>query len=640
MDPATWSWLTCAWLIETSVAGILGNRLDARATDVWAQGWQAFDQKLRGGGRAVINHDLAVAVHRAFLLAQRSLVSDCLGEFTGGTWTELGINAPVALPGYKISDIEWLQGKLRQVKADIQKLEKGNFENIPTQALVASERLFQADQELGDEETKRSLRAQLATTVFEQTAPVAYRERATAERTGLFERLSAFFAFELKTNPSVQGLFQDQLLVQINEQLIGLSAQPLVLDELEKALKEVAKDLPAVLASIDNLELAIQDLGKSVDEVGWLVAQRTDELIRVAITHTDDLAQIKLLLADVLIELQSQHAVSSTVALVKTNRVREGPNPFTYGPAVSPEGFYGRRQNLADIRNRIGGIEPQSINIVGLRRNGKSSILRYVKGRTEEFCSHDKKPLVVLLDLQDRRFHQPSGIVEGLRRAIAKQTGAEPWASATNDDPFEVGDGLETLRDTGYRLIVMFDEFEAISKRLEAFRDWGDDWRSKASSGLVTLVIASKRPVGEIYQTLELTSPFDNVLSTTILGALKPDPWQRLLQAGGLSANEKQWVDSLAGKLPYYTQLAAAMIWQHGSVDLAHGGFAQQSQQRFEELWRELQPLERSVLQCAAKPDSQQSPCATTETLKLHGLLQTNGQLCGSALSAFVRQQP
>ncbi len=187
---------------------------------------------------------------------------------------------------------------------------------------------------------------------------------------------------------------------------------------------------------------------------------------------------------------------------------------------MPPECFYGRREQLAHIRQRIGGRAPQCVNVVGLRRNGKSSVLRYVKERPDEFFLPGQKPIVVLLDLQDKRFHQPIGIIEGLRRNIERQTGKAPWAKADNEDLFEVEDGLEALREQGYRLIVMFDEFEAIGERLEIFHDWGDHWRSQASAGRLSLVISSRRPVSELYQTLGLTSPFGNIFSTVVLGAL------------------------------------------------------------------------------------------------------------------------
>jgi TIR domain len=159
---------------------------------------------------------------------------------------------------------------------------------------------------------------------------------------------------------------------------------------------------------------------------------------------------------------------------------REGINPFIYGNPVPPEKFYGRRREIMEVKSRIG--TGQSINIVGLRRIGKSSLLKYIQARPEEFFSSEQQPLIVPLDLTDDRFHSPDGIVEGLRRGIGRRLGKEPWKVEENGDAWAVQDGLEALRDRHIPLIIMLDEFEAIASRLDQFQGWGDDWRSKAST--------------------------------------------------------------------------------------------------------------------------------------------------------------
>jgi transcriptional regulator with XRE-family HTH domain len=218
-------------------------------------------------------------------------------------------------------------------------------------------------------------------------------------------------------------------------------------------------------------------------------------------------------------------------------------NPFIYGDPVPPEKFYGRQQAKLEVKNRIGAIgqsphfvnASQSVNIVGLRRIGKTSLLRYIRSNPTEFIQAERQPLIVSLDLQSNPVSTPAGIVEGLRRGIMRQQqGKEPWKQDENEDDWAGQDGLEALRDRGVRLIVMLDEFEAIASRLEQFQGWGEDWRfsereaspTKASTqGLFSLVVASKRPISEMYQGLGLTSPFGNIFSTTILGGLEREAW-------------------------------------------------------------------------------------------------------------------
>ena len=286
---------------------------------------------------------------------------------------------------------------------------------------------------------------------------------------------------------------------------------------------------------------------------------------------------------------------------------------------------------------------------MGLRRSGKTSLLRYIKERIDEFCQPEQNPLIVILDLQYRQFHTPEGILEGLRREIKKTMGEEPWSRESNDDPFEVEDGLQILRDQGYRLIVMFDEFEAIARRLGLFQDWGEDWRAKNTASLLTTVITSKRPVSETYTTLQLTSPFGNIFSTTILGALAEDDWQDLVRNGFGRNGELEtqdlaplqtWIDYLSGGLPYYVQMASSMLWQYDNLDQAKREFIFQAKARFQELWDDLTDAEHHHLRFAADIAGLTAPnSAVTDDLKRHGLLRSDGRLFSRGFAEFIRGQ-
>lgn len=321
-------------------------------------------------------------------------------------------------------------------------------------------------------------------------------------------------------------------------------------------------------------------------------------------------------------------------------------NPFNYGTPVSPERFYGRKKAILEVKSRIGGISSESINIVGMRRNGKSSILRLIRERTERFCQPQQKPLIVNLDLQSPKFHTPKGIIEGVRREISKVTGTEPWRQDVNDDPFEVEDGLILLQEQGDRLIVILDEFEGIIRRLEQFQEWGEDWRAKASAGRLAMVIASKRPLSEDWKTRFPTSNFPNLFSTEILGALEEEYWHDLVKDGFIQSGEMDvvpdklidWIDELTGGLPFYVKMAASMFWQYGDYEQARIEFIYQATPRFKELWDDLTPPERQIMKNASGKISTQSD-AVVDSLKRHGLLRSDGGLFSSAFAEFVRTQ-
>ena len=621
--------LTWTFLLETVVGGIIGNRVDAGFVKGFSPAWERVLQGLNAPDLQATRDELAMAVSRAFLWAQQSLVQECLNEVAQNL--DGGFSQPIALPGYEAA-VDWLNRKDHQLRTDLKRLEKGQLSTLATADTTSLGNLLQS------QDVATAFSQQLKTVLVQEQAPEIYVSRATASGTGLIARLAAYFEFELQTNQTVQNWFQTQLLLQINRQLQSVNQAPLVLEDLENGLKALTSQIPAIVGQVNNLVLAVNDVGNDVAEVRALVTSSAAELALLVLRNGDELAELKKQIGDLLITFKQQLPAGVTAAKLPASP-RERQNPFIYGPAVPPERFFGRRRAKADIKNRIGGVVPQSINIVGLRRNGKSSMLRYVKERIGEFCVPEQKPLVVLLDLQDRRFHKPEGIVEGLRRGIRKQMGSEPWLREANNDPFEIEDGLEALQDKGYRLIVMFDEFGAMGKRLELFQDWGDDWRAKASASLVTLVIASRRPLSDVYGTLNLTSPFGNLFSTTILGMLEREPWQQLLAQGDFLKKDVEWMEQTAGRLPYYAQLAAAMLWQHGSLEQAQHAFRQEAQRRFKELWAELTFSEQRTLNQIAKSDLLVGELATVENLRLCGLLQADTQLCSIEFKTFIAQQ-
>jgi transcriptional regulator with XRE-family HTH domain len=315
-------------------------------------------------------------------------------------------------------------------------------------------------------------------------------------------------------------------------------------------------------------------------------------------------------------------------------------NPFIYGDPVPPEKFYGRRQAKLEVKNRIGAIASQSVNIVGLRRIGKTSLLRYIRSNPTEFIQAERQPLIVSLDLQSNPVSTPAGIVEGLRRGIMREQGKEPWKQDQNEDDWAVQDGLEALRDRGVRLIVMLDEFEAIASRLEQFQGWGEDWRSKASTqGLFSLVVASKRPISEMYQGLGLTSPFGNIFSTTILGGLEREAWQMLVRDGfagsKVSETTLDWIDELAGGWPLYVQMAAALLWQEeGDLMRAEEAFRVQAEPRLRELWQGLSEVEQRVVLQLGDGDR-----AVVEQLQRYGVIRADGELFSRVFAELVRGQ-
>lgn len=319
--------------------------------------------------------------------------------------------------------------------------------------------------------------------------------------------------------------------------------------------------------------------------------------------------------------------------------------PFTYGSTVPATYFYGRERERMFIKSRIGAVAGQSVSIVGMRRSGKSSLLRYIQEKPHEFCLREQKPLVVMLDLQEKRFHVPEGLVEGLRRGIMMQIGKPPWKAGESKDDWAVDEGLRRLRDQGWRLVVLIDEFERINDRLDLFYGWGDDWRAKASKGYFALVIATLRQLDEVYEDCGLTSPFGNIFSQVTLGGWTDQEWRALVRDGfkqtnkSLSPSDEMLIKELGGGFPFYTQMAAALRWELANEGEVQQEFQTQVQARFRELWNDLRKEECGVLRDVAEGKRVALDAGLAKLLKDYGLLRTNGQLFSRTFETFIQEQ-
>jgi hypothetical protein len=313
-------------------------------------------------------------------------------------------------------------------------------------------------------------------------------------------------------------------------------------------------------------------------------------------------------------------------------------NPFNYGPLVSADQFYGRHREQGFIRDCLS--KNNSVSLVGLRRSGKTSLLKYLVERQTEFSASEENLAVVLLDLSDGTCQTHEKIVESLRRGLTNTTGREPWRREDNMDPFAFEDGLIGVRDRGFRVVVLLDEFEAIGRRVGEFEDWGNDWRSKAStSQLFTLVTASQRSLADFYKEHRATSPFGNIFNQIDIGPMPNTEWQGLVQKdfADVSPELLAWIDSIAGGLPYYVQLAAASIWASGGdLEIARKTFIAQGEEQFQILWRDFE-RERSALSFVAGFGGVEPNPSMTNRLLRYGLLRRDGELFSSAFSEWIR---
>src|SRR5215471_1515896 len=140
-------------------------------------------------------------------------------------------------------------------------------------------------------------------------------------------------------------------------------------------------------------------------------------------------------------------------------------NPYLNRVAIKdPAQFFGRIREISKIFSRIGASRPQSISVVGDRRIGKSSLLNQIFN-VDVRAQHLDEPgryTFLFVDLQQRRHISIDDFFQDLFGQLgdALGSGALEGLTPSFDAMRKV---LGRLRSAGQRLIILFDEFDAVT---------------------------------------------------------------------------------------------------------------------------------------------------------------------------------
>jgi hypothetical protein len=266
--------ITLGWILAAALSGLIGNKADKAIDVALGKGFQAIADRLKQGNEP-INNELQKAVRRSFLLAQQSIASECLDELTGGRYG--GLYSSVK-PQHR-SDVSWLNQKLNQLKADLKAVDKEESIQAPVASLEEIESLLTPDGALAVNSIQ-TVREKLIALVKQEGGVSCYQAKAAAAQVGLFERMCAYFASEIKNNPEVRDIIQGQLLTQINA---NLKTQQVTVQELEHSLRDLARNVPQDIAEIKDLVKQIANSQNRQFPVPLnfkrLIAEKTEEFV-------------------------------------------------------------------------------------------------------------------------------------------------------------------------------------------------------------------------------------------------------------------------------------------------------------------------------------------------------------------------
>ena len=286
----------------------------------------------------------------------------------------------------------------------------------------------------------------------------------------------------------------------------------------------------------------------------------------------------------------------------QTTQVLQSPTahacPFVAGPMITnPSLFVGRKDALRTITARMTGSQPTSINVIGKKRIGKSSLLYHFFQTWEQRVPHPERYVVIYLSLQDADCRTEPDFYKAVaqellnRPAVRNNPALASSLSATPLNRQTFSNAIEAWQAANVLPVLCLDKFEALLDKPQDFpNDFYDNLRSLMNKNALMLVIASTEPVKQYAQKKRLTSDFFNVGQTETLGLLTEEEVNELVSLPAnttqganatLGAYEQQQAREWGENHPYLLQLAGLCLseanQQGKSVEWAKHRFAEQA---------------------------------------------------------------
>jgi hypothetical protein len=320
--------------------------------------------------------------------------------------------------------------------------------------------------------------------------------------------------------------------------------------------------------------------------------------------------------------------------------------------------FYGRRREVAKIFARIGASRPQSVAIVGERRTGKSSFLNYIfhPDVRKQHLDHTDAYTFVFMDLQERREIGVPAFFEALFEGIGHALGRRVQDESAVD--YEgVRRGVSRLHSEGRKIILLFDEFDAITRNPNFPEEFFAFLRAIANKYDVAYVTTSRQDLQQLCHAERIAdSPFFNIFSNLFLTRFERDEALQLIRepsaAAGLPlAPHEAAILDMAGLLPFFLQVACSAFFEHlaesampaeALAKAARASFIEEAEPHFNYIYEHLDEDQRAALaDLAAGRPVPPSRSYLLNRLKRDGyVLEDQGRerLFSSVFSEYVRE--
>lgn len=258
------------------------------------------------------------------------------------------------------------------------------------------------------------------------------------------------------------------------------------------------------------------------------------------------------------------------------------PCPFVAGPKITDlRLFIGRREQLQALASRMNAVQPMSVNLVGERRIGKSSLLYAFMQVWDQYVPPETRRrdfVVAYLDLQEASPRSRSDYYRAVLNALRERPIWNRFPDlqralldcAPQDDAFR--DFLHLCKAKDLLPVLCVDEFEALLRSPSEFdNNFFDLHRGFMDANELMYILASREKMDVYAREHRLTSRFFNVGHVLSLGELTEDEAADLARLpastvpgapAALSLAEQRLAREWGGRHPYLLQLAGYFLCQ------------------------------------------------------------------------------
>ena len=252
-------------------------------------------------------------------------------------------------------------------------------------------------------------------------------------------------------------------------------------------------------------------------------------------------------------------------------------NPFTARSGITdPRFFVGRKDELQAVITCMKCAQPTSVNIVGERRIGKTSLLYHIERTWSERVENRERFVVIFLSMQEHRVHTKQDFFNTIAQELLRKPAAskdyelaDALKSPVDDSKF--ADAMGVFEKKGILPVLLLDEFQNLFKRPEAFDDnFYEYLRAIIDKSRIMLAAATPYPIKHYKEKHNITSTFFNNGRVEYLREFKKDEAEALLRLPASTVNgalpvlndrEKQLALEWCGtNKPLFLQMAACRL--------------------------------------------------------------------------------